>query len=71
MGVTLSPILELLFNTNARMYLYSTPRDTMDKDLMFQSLCSTSTGNVPGLMPNTFDSYISCASELMLNTNIT
>ena len=24
-----------LLNTNARMYLYDTPRDTMAKDLMF------------------------------------
>ena len=30
---------------NARMYLYDTPRDTMAKDPMLQSLCSTSTWN--------------------------
>ena len=70
MGVTLSAILELLFNTNARMYLYNTPRDTMAKDLMFQCLCSTSIWNAPGFMPNTSNSYILCALELMLNTNI-
>ena len=27
------------FNTNARMYLYDTPRDTLAKDPMLQSLC--------------------------------
>ena len=57
-------------NTNARMYLYNTPRDTMAKDPMFQSLCSTSTWNVPRIMPNTSNSYFPCALELMLNTNI-
>ena len=30
----------------------------MAKDPMFQSLCSTSTWNAPGLMPNTSNSYL-------------
>ena len=50
------------------MYLYDTPMDTMAKDLMLQSLCSTSIWNALGLMPNTSNSYNSCAPELMLNT---
>ena len=45
-------IPELSLNTNGRMYLYDTPRDTMAKDLMLQILCSTSTWNAPELMPN-------------------
>ena len=48
-------------NTNARMYLYDTPRDTMDKDLMFQVLCSTSTWKAPSLMPNTSNYLFMCA----------
>ena len=57
----------LSLNTNARMYLYNTPRDTMSKDPMFHNLCSTSIWNAPGIMPNTSNSYNSCALELMLN----
>ena len=72
-------------NTNSRMYLQDTPRDTMAKDLMFQSLCSTSTWNTLGLMPNTSNSYLfmcfraSCSTQalnthvlesFLLNTNI-
>ena len=74
----------LLLNTKARMYLYNTPRDTIFKDSMFQSLRSTSIWNAPGLMPNTSNSYLfmcfralcstqtlnSCAAELTLNTII-
>ena len=50
-------------NTNARMYLYDTPRDTVAKDLMFQNLCLTSTWKSPGLIPNTSNFIYSCASE--------
>ena len=72
-------------NINARMYLQDTPRDTMAKDPRFESLCSTSTWNDPGLMPNTSNSYIfmcfrasfstktfkySFSIELLLNTII-
>ena len=58
----------LLLNTNARMYLYNTPRDTMAKDMLFHSLCSTSTQNARWIITNTSNSYFPCASELMLNT---
>ena len=72
-------------NTNARMYLYNTPMDTMDKDPIFQSLCLKSIWTTLGLMPNTSNSYLfmcfiyscptqmfhnSCSQELMLNKNI-
>ena len=53
--------------TNASMHLYNTPRDTMAKDPMLQSLFSTSIWNAPGLMPNISNYYNSCAPELMLN----
>src|SRR5882757_4957316 len=45
-------------NTNARMYLYNTPRDTMAKDPMLQCLCSTSTYKALGLTPNTSKYYL-------------
>ena len=32
--------------------------DTMAKDLMFQILCSTSTQNAPGIIPNTSNYYL-------------
>ena len=48
-------------NTNARMYLYDTPRDTMAKDLMLQSLCSTSTWKALGIMPNTSNYLFMCS----------
>ena len=50
-------------NTNARMYLYDTPRDTMAKNLMLQSLCSTSTWKASRLMPNTSNIIFSCVLE--------
>ena len=40
----------------------------MDKDLMPQSLCSTSIWNAPTIMPNTSNSYNSCAPDIILNT---
>ena len=46
------------------MYLYDTPRDTMAKDPMLQSLCSTLTCNAPKLMPNISKLYFSCVPEL-------
>ena len=49
---------------NARMYLYDTPRDTMAKDPMLHSLCSTPTWNAPDLMPNISKLYFSCVPEL-------
>ena len=55
---------------NARMYLYDTPRDTMAKDLMLQSLCSTSTWKDSGLMPNTSKLSFHVFQSFMLNTNI-
>ena len=48
-------------NTNARMCLYDTPRDTMAKDPMLQSLCSTSTWKAPGLIPNTSNYLLMCS----------
>ena len=56
------------------MYLQDTPMDTMAKDLMFQKLCSTSTWNSRGLMPNTSNSYIfmcfraSCSTQMFHNS---
>ena len=55
---------------NARMYLYDTPRDTMAKDLMLQSLCSTPTWNTPELMPNISKLYFHVFQSFMLNTNV-
>ena len=43
------------------MYLYDTPRDTMANDLMFQSLCLTSTWKAPKLMPNTSNYLFMCS----------
>ena len=67
MGVTLSAIPELSLNTNPRMYLYNIPRDTMTKDPMFQSLCSTSTWNALELMPN-ISNYIFMCSRASRST---
>ena len=58
----------LLLNTNARIYLYNTPRDTVAKDPMLQSLFSTSIWNALGIMTNTSNTYNSCVPKLMLNT---
>ena len=55
-------------NTNARIYLQDTPRDTMAKDPMFQSLCSTSTWNARGIMPNTSNSYLFMCSNASCST---
>ena len=55
---------------NARMYLYDTPRDTMAKDPMLQSLCSTPTWNAPELMPNISKLYFSCVPELYAQHNV-
>ena len=52
------------------MYLYDTPRDTMAKDPMFQSLCSTSTWKDSGLMPNTSNLSFHVFQSFMLNKNI-
>ena len=51
-------------NTNARMYLWDTPRETMVKDLMFQILYSTSTSKDLGLIPITYNFIFSCASKI-------
>ena len=49
-------------NTNDRMYLYDTASwDTMAKDLMLQSLCSTSTWKALGIMPNTSNYLFMCS----------
>ena len=45
------------------MYLYDTPRDTMDKDSMFHRLCLTSTWKAPGLMPNTSNYLFMCSRD--------
>ena len=58
------------FNTNARMYLYDTPRGTMAKDPMLQSLFSTSTWKALGLMPNTSNLYFHVFQSFTLNTNL-
>ena len=47
---------------NARMYLYDTPRDTMAKDPMLQSVCSTSTWMDPRIIPNTSNYLFMCFS---------
>ena len=57
-------------NTNARMYLYDTPRDIMAKDPMPQSLWSTSTWKAPRLMPNTSNLSFHLFQICMLNTKI-
>ena len=49
---------------NARMYLYDTPRDTMAKDPMLQSLCSTSTWNMLQSLCPTFPIIFSCVPDL-------
>ena len=49
---------------NDRMYLCDTPRDTMAKYMMLQSLWSTPTWNAPELMPNIFKLYFSCVPKL-------
>ena len=59
-----------LLNTNARMYLYNTPRDTVAKDLMFQILCSTSTWKAQGVIPNTSNLSFHVFYSFTLNTNI-
>ena len=43
------------------MYLYDTPRDTMAKDQMLESLFSTSTSKDLGLMPNTSNYLFMCS----------
>ena len=60
----------LLINTNASMYLYNTPRDTMAKDPMFQSLCSTSIWNAPGLMPNNSNIITHVLQSLFSTQNV-
>ena len=62
----LSAIPELSLNTNARMYLYDTPRDTMAKDPMLHSLCSTSTWKSQGLIPNISNYFFMCSRALCL-----
>ena len=57
-------------NTNASMYLYDTPRDTMANDLMFQRLFSTSTWKALGIMPNTSKLSFHVFQSFMLNTNV-
>ena len=52
------------------MYLHNTPRDTMVKDLMLQSLCSTSTWKALGLMLNTSNSSFHVLQIFMLNTKV-
>ena len=52
---------------NDRMHLYDTPRDTMVKDSMLKSLCSTSTWNAPVLMPN-ISNYIFMCSRALCST---
>ena len=52
------------------MYLYDTPRDTMAKDMMLQSLCSTSTRNALELMPNISNYIFHVFQSFMLNTNV-
>ena len=51
-------------NTNTRMYLYDTPRDTMAKDPMLQILCSTSTWKAPHLIPNISNYIFMCYRDL-------
>ena len=57
---------------NARMYLYNTPRDTMAKDLMLQSLFSTqfiNQSSVLDLLTQHKTSCQSCAPGSTPNTN--
>ena len=49
-----------LSTLNARMYLYNTPRDTIAKDPMLQSLCSTSTWKDLGIMCNMSNYLLMC-----------
>ena len=55
---------------NARMYLYDTPRDTMAKDLMLQSLCSTSIMEFSRAYAQYFQLYFHVFQSFMLNTNV-
>ena len=55
--------------TNARMHLYDTPRDTMAKNSMLRSLCSTSTWKAPRIMPNT-SNYLLMCSRASCSTHI-
>ena len=52
------------------MYFYDTPRDTMSKDSMLQSLCSKSTWKAPRLIPNTSNLSFHVFQSFTLNTNI-
>ena len=55
---------------NARMYLYDTPRDTIAKDPMLQSLCSTSIMECSRAYTQHFQLYFYVFQSFMLNTNV-
>ena len=57
-------------NTNARIYFYDTPRDTMAKDPMLQSLCSTPTWKAPRLILNTSNYLFMCSRASPSTQNI-
>ena len=51
-------------NTNARMYLYDTPRDTMAKDPMLRAYAQHQNGRLKGLCP-TLPIIFSCDPKLL------